>query len=75
MAATPAFSAEPSFEPVLAKLIFDIFDEIIQSLGHIARPRVVHDAIARQILEAVEEGERDPHRIHQRALRVLALRP
>jgi hypothetical protein len=46
MNATQPFSCEPSFEPELGKLIFDVFDEIIQSLGHIARPRIVHEAIA-----------------------------
>ena len=68
------FSAESSFEPELAKLIFDAFDEAFQSLGRLAQPRVVHEAIAKQIIEAVEEGERDPNRIYQRALRVVAVR-
>jgi hypothetical protein len=74
MNATQPFSCEPSFEPELGKLIFDVFDEIIQSLGHIARPRIVHEAIAKHIIEAVEDGERDPDRISQGVLRVVALR-
>lgn len=74
MNATRPFSAEPLFDPELAKLIFGVFDEAFQSLGEIARPRIVHEAIARHILEAVEEGERDPDRIYKRVLRLVALR-
>jgi hypothetical protein len=62
------FSAESSFEPELAQLIFGVCDEVFQTLGDIARPRIVHDAMVTEILEAVEEGERDPDRIYQRAL-------
>jgi hypothetical protein len=67
------FSAESSFEPELAQLIFGVCDEVFKTLGDVARPRIVHEAIVRQILEAVEEGERDPDRIYQRALAVVAL--
>jgi hypothetical protein len=72
MNTTQPFSAEPSFEPELAKFIFGVCDEVFQTLGDIAWPRIVHEAIVRQILEAVEEGERDPDRIYQRALGVVA---
>lgn len=67
-------SAEHSFEPELVKLIFDVFDEAIQSLGHIARPRIVHEAVAKRIIETVEDGERDPDRIYQGVLRAVSLR-
>jgi hypothetical protein len=38
------------------------------------RPRVIQEAIARQIIEAVQDGERDRDAIYQRSLAALALK-
>src|SRR5262245_32979525 len=38
MNTTQPFSAESSFEPELAELIFGVCDEVFQTLGDLARP-------------------------------------
>jgi hypothetical protein len=51
----------------------EVFDEMIQSLDRVGRPRVVQEAVARQIIEAVQGGERDRDAIYQRVLAAMAL--
>jgi hypothetical protein len=65
--------ANACFDPEATKLIGDVFEEIILSLDRVGRPRVVQEAIARQIIEAVGDGERDRDAIYQRVLAAMAL--
>jgi hypothetical protein len=62
------------FDPEATKLMGEIFEEMVQSLGRVGRPRVIQEAIARQIIEAVQDGERDRDAIYQRVLAALALK-
>jgi hypothetical protein len=62
------------FEPEATKLMGEIFEEMVQSLGRMGQPRVIQEAIARQIIEAVQDGERDRDTIYQRVLAALALK-
>ena len=41
--------AKACFDPEATKLMGDVFEEIILSLDRVGRPRVVQEAIARQI--------------------------
>jgi len=66
--------ANACFDPEATKLMADVFEETMQSLDRLARPRVVQEAIARQIIEAVQDGERDRDAIYQRVLGAMAFR-
>jgi hypothetical protein len=44
------------------------FDQACDSIWHLARARKVRDLIAKRIVEAVTEGERDSIRLRSRAL-------
>jgi hypothetical protein len=68
------FFANACFDPEATKLMGDVFEEMIQSLDRMGRPRVVQEAIARQIIEAVQDGERDRDAIYQRVLAAMALK-
>lgn len=69
----PSF-ASACFDPETTQVMGEVFDEMMQSLGRIGRPRVVREAIARQIIEAVQDGERDRDAIYRRVLAAMALK-
>jgi hypothetical protein len=64
--------ANACFDPEATKLMGDVFEEIILSLDRVGRPRVVQEAIAKQIIETVGDGERDRDAIYQRVLASMA---
>ncbi|MFL6821200.1 MAG: hypothetical protein ACJ8FA_01370 [Xanthobacteraceae bacterium] len=66
--------ANACFDPEATKLMGDVFEEMIQSLDRMGQPRVVQEAIARQIIEAVGDGERDRDAIYQRVLAAMAFK-
>jgi hypothetical protein len=66
--------ANACFDPEATKLMGDVFEEMIQSLDRMGQPRVVQEAIARQIIEVVQDGERDRDAIYQRVLAAMALK-
>jgi hypothetical protein len=66
--------ANACFDPEATKLMGDVFEEMIQSLDRMGQPRVVQEAIARQIIEVVQDGERDRDVIYQRVLAAMALK-
>ncbi len=65
--------ANACFDPDTTKVMGEVFDEMIRSLDRVGRPRVVQEAVARQIIEAVQRGERDRDAIYQRVLAAMAL--
>ncbi len=44
------------------------FDQACRSLGYFARDVVVRELIAKRIIEAAKNGERDPIRLHSQAI-------
>ena len=64
--------ANACFDPEATKLMGDVFEEIILSLDRVGRPRVVQEAIAKQIIETVGDGERVRDAIYQRVLASMA---
>jgi hypothetical protein len=64
--------ARSCFDPEATKLMGGVFDEMMQSLDQLGRPRIVQEAVARHIIEAVGDGERDPDVIYQRVLAAMA---
>ncbi len=65
--------ANTCFDPDTTKVMGEVFDEMIQSLDRVGRPRVIQEAVARQIIEAVQGGVRDRDAIYQRVLAAMAL--
>jgi hypothetical protein len=52
----------------------EVFDEMITSLDRFGRPRIIQEAVARHILDAMRDGERDPDVVYQRVLAAMALK-
>ena len=62
------FIADGCFDPEATKIMGDVFDEMIWSLDQFGRPRIIQEAVARHVIKAVRDGERDPDVIYQRVL-------
>jgi len=54
------FIADGCFDPEATKIMGDVFDEMIWSLDQFGRPRIIQEAVARHVIKAVRDGERDP---------------
>jgi hypothetical protein len=44
------------------------YDKACRNLGHVGQPGLVREIIARKILAAARDGERDPDKLYERAL-------
>ena len=64
--------ASGCFDPEATKIMGDVFDEMIQSLDRFGRPRIIQEAVARHVIDAARDGERDPDVIYQRVLAAVA---
>jgi hypothetical protein len=68
--AISSFSLERgAFLPEVAAAITDAFEECLQSLGVTKQSDPVALALAKQIIQLVKQGERDPIRLRDEALR------
>jgi hypothetical protein len=68
------FIADGCFDPEATKIMGEVFDEMITSLDRFGRPRIIQEAVARHILDAMRDGERDPDVVYQRVLAAMALK-
>ena len=57
-----------SFDDEATRVMGAVFDQACVSLRHLARVDKVRELIAKRIIEAVINGERDPIRLHSQAL-------
>jgi hypothetical protein len=57
-----------SFDPETIKVMSSAFDKACLELGLVDRTDPLTELLARKIIEAAQTGERDPHRIQQRAM-------
>jgi hypothetical protein len=62
---------ETSFDPEAVKRMAAAFDETCRSLGIADRDEPRRELVARTVIEIVQAGERDPARLHERALAAL----
>jgi hypothetical protein len=68
------FIADGCFDPEATKIMGEVFDEMVTSLDRFGRPRIIREAVARHIIEAMRDGERDSDVIYQRVLAAMALK-
>jgi hypothetical protein len=66
--------ASGCFDPEATKIMGEVFEEIVTSLDRFGRPRIIQEAVARHIIDAMRDGERDPDVIYQRVLAAMALK-
>ena len=58
-----------SFDDEATRAMGTAFDEAWDSLRHFSRADKVRELIAKRIIEAAKNGERDPARLHFQALK------
>jgi hypothetical protein len=64
--------ASGCFDPEATKIMGEVFEEMVTSLDRFGRPRIIQEAVARHIIDAMRDGERDPDVVYQRALAAMA---
>ena len=60
------------FDPEATKVMGEVFDEMMRSLDRFARPRIIQETVARLVIEAAQDGERDPDLMYRRVLAAMA---
>ena len=61
-----------AFDPEAARTLGQAFDMACALLGHTPQPTAVREAIAKSIIEAAKEGERDLVRLREAGLAALS---
>jgi hypothetical protein len=69
MAEVLPFIRHAIFDPEAAALLGAAYDKAITALGSGSRPEIVEELIARRIVARAAQGERDPDRLFEAALR------
>ena len=59
------------FDPEATRILGNAFDAACALAGHTPQPTATWEAIARNILEAAKQGERDPRRLREAGLAAL----
>ena len=59
------------FDDRVTKILGDAFDAACKELRDKGQPRIVHEVIARRIIDAAKKGIRDPLRLRDIALAAL----
>jgi hypothetical protein len=56
------------FDPEATRILGNAFDSACALVGHTPQPTATWEAIAKNILEAAKQGERDPRRLREAGL-------
>jgi len=56
------------FDPEATRILGNAFDAACAFVGHTPQPTATWEAIAKNILEAAKQGERDPRRLREAGL-------
>jgi hypothetical protein len=62
------YSNSSSFDHEVTRILGSAFDKACALLGRTPQPTAVREAIARNIVEAAKQGERDPDRLRDAGL-------
>jgi ribosomal protein S9 len=57
-----------AFDPEATRILGRAFDMACALVGHTPQPTAAREAIARAIVKAAKQGERDPHRLRDAGL-------
>jgi hypothetical protein len=66
------FQDQLSFDPAATKIMGHAFDKACAWLGEFGRSAVIHEILAKRIIEVAKTGERNPDRLCKQALNALA---
>jgi hypothetical protein len=64
-------STTEAFDPEAVRVLGRAFDMACALLGRSVQPVVIREAIAKNIVEAAKQGERDPRRLRDAGLSAL----
>jgi hypothetical protein len=70
---TTPYVQDISFDPETTQAMGQAFDQACKSLRNFGLEATVREIIAKRIVEAAENGERDPVRLHEQALKSLGI--
>jgi hypothetical protein len=73
MASIIPFLSQNAFDAETTKAMGEAYDAACDELGDCSPPLLVKEVIAKRIIDAVEQGERDPERLIAKALDALGL--
>ena len=62
-----------AFDAEITRTMGQVFDQACNSLRDFGSAILVREIIARRIIEAAKNGERDPARLYEQALRVVSI--
>ena len=62
-----------AFDAEITRTMGQVFDRACTSLRDFGSAILVREIIARRIIEAAKNGERDPARLYEQALRVVSI--
>jgi hypothetical protein len=75
MADILSFIRHATFDPEAAAVLGVAYDKAIKALGSGSPPTIVEELIAKRIVAQAVQGERDPSRLCEAALRGIAPSP
>ena len=62
-----------AFDPELTHAMGEAYDCAFRALHDRGQPAVVHEVIAKRIIEIAKTGERDPNKLCERALQTFGI--
>ena len=62
-----------SFDAETTRIMGQVFDKACRSLRDFGSAVLVREIIAQRIIQAAKDGERDPARLYEQALRVVSI--
>lgn len=69
----PFLKPDAAFDADITKVMDDAFDAACRELHDTGQPHVVKEIMAKRIIDAVRNGERNPQRLCAKALNALGL--
>lgn len=73
MATIISFFKGTSFPPDVVAIMGDAYERACRSLHDTGQPDLVKEVIAKRIIKLANEGERDPRRLCEEALKALGV--
>jgi hypothetical protein len=64
---------EAAFEPAVTAILSEAFERARRSLHDSGQPEIVHEVLAKRIIEIARAGERDPRKLCEEALAAFGL--
>jgi hypothetical protein len=73
MSAVDRLFEDAAFAPDVTRIMREAFEMACRSLHDTGQPEIVREVLARRIVELTRQGERDPKKLCQDAMRALGM--